>query len=563
MADPYWGNVVLLLHADGALTFFDDESLAGNPITATSGSFGLFAGGGKFSDGFGRTGTNAGSAGRIPHSADFIFDGAFTIELWVKLNATTGTRGVFSKFNSVSNQKSWSIYYSGGFGFGWSGDGSTQFNIGGTAKSSGVFYHVCVERNDDGKIRLYVDGVMEASQDDANSALAFFNNTGVETHVGIVDVINPNAQQNDVFDEVRVTKGIARYNDDAGFTPPSAPFDAEGTPPVRVTQAGFVAGLTTSDPAPVRVTQAGLIAGVQPATPAVRVTQAGFLVGVKNDTPGCFTRECDLWKITRTDGTAYRFTSHNRPFTFQGEVYTPCNGITATALQLSANVGETDNIDLSGLIYDGAVSAIDLWTGRFNDAEVEVWRVAWDGTGYNELIMSGRCGDLQIADLTYKFEVVSPGDRLTQRSVVETVTPTCRYVLGESRCGVNLASFTQTGTVTGVTTPNVRISAKRRIFTDTSRAEAAEYWQLGKLTWTSGKNNGLSVDVRSFSGGQFVLERALPYDIEIGDQYSVITGCDKSAATCHSKFTNKINFGGFEWLRGTDDLNRTPGEEVG
>lgn len=311
--------------------------------------------------------------------------------------------------------------------------------------------------------------------------------------------------------------------------------------------------------APSRVTQSIAYVGML-AEPPARVTQSIAYIGVKAEKPACLTTEADLWKITRADGTAYRFTSHNRALTVNGEVYTPCGGITSSALQLSAALGETDNIDLQGLVTTGAISAIDLWSGLFNGATVEISRVDWTdtATGYQEIILTGRTGALEIKDTSYRFEVVSAGQRLSQNAILQTVTPSCRYTLGDSRCGVNLASFTTTGSVTAVALPNLRTSATRRSFTDSSKVEAAEHWQFAKLTWTSGANTGITSDVRSFAGGVFVLDVAMPYDIALSDDYSIVRGCDKLPGTCHTVFSNKINFGGFEWVRGSDDLNKTP-----
>lgn len=327
----------------------------------------------------------------------------------------------------------------------------------------------------------------------------------------------------------------------------------------RVTQAGFEVG-SVADPL-IRITQAGFEVGFQQSSP-MRITQAGFEVGVRFDTPACLTREADLWKITRTDGVTFRFTSHNRAMSFRGETYTPCKGITASALQLSANIGDSDNIDLDGLVSAGAVSVVDLWARLFDDATVEIWRAAWDGSGYSELLFAGTCGALDLEDTTYRFEVVSAGQRLTQNAVLQSVTAACRYELGEARCGVNLAAFTVTGSVTAVAAPNLRTSARRRSFTDSARGEATNYWQFAKLTWTSGSNAGITCDVLAFGSGVFVLSRSMPYDIDAADAYSIIRGCDKLPATCNTVFSNKINFGGFEYLRGNDDLNKTPKDGV-
>lgn len=332
-------------------------------------------------------------------------------------------------------------------------------------------------------------------------------------------------------------------------------------PPSRVTQAGVLVGAILSPPS--RVTQFGALVGEKTTTPVTRVTQLGVLVGVQTDTPSCLTREADCWKITRADGVKLCFTSHDRDMTFKGDVYHTCGSLTASALQISAGMGDTDNVDLTGLVTSNYISATDLWAGVYADAEVEIWRVAWDGSGFARQVTAGRVGDLEMGDTTFKFEIVTASERLSQQAVLDIVTPACRYKLGDGRCGVNLTGFTSTGSVTDESLPNLRTMAQHRIFRDAFKVQAAEYWQLGKLTWTSGDNAGKTYDVRNFGSGQFVLEYPTQFPIKTGDAYTVVRGCAKDLTTCDTVFSNAINFGGFPFVRGTDDLQESPGAEIG
>ncbi len=120
------------------------------------------------------------------------------------------------------------------------------------------------------------------------------------------------------------------------------------------------------------------------------------------------------------------------------------------------------------------------------------------------------------------------------------------------------ATFRATGSVTALATPpDLSTENARRQFIDTGKTEASQYWQLGRLTWTTGQNAGQAHDIRSFDTGAFTLETPTRYPIQVGDSYSVVPGCDKSQATCISKFSNGVNFGGFPHLKGEDDLNKS------
>jgi Concanavalin A-like lectin/glucanases superfamily len=90
----------------------------------------------------------------------------------------------------------------------------------GAGMTTGVRYHVAVDKDATGKIRIYVDGVMYGSSTPANSA--FFSSTapltiGAQSSSGLVDM-------DGWLDDVRITKGVARYASDGGFTVPTSAF---------------------------------------------------------------------------------------------------------------------------------------------------------------------------------------------------------------------------------------------------------------------------------------------------------------------------------------------------
>ena len=49
----------------------------------------------------------------------------------------------------------------------------------------------------------------------------------------------------------------------------------------------------------------------------------------------------------------------------------------------------------------------------------------------------------------------------------------------------------------------------------------------------------------STTAGAMSLMAPLPFTIEIGDQITVIPGCNKTVPTCTNKFNNVLNYGGF------------------
>jgi hypothetical protein len=98
------------------------------------------------------------------------------------------------------------------------------------------------------------------------------------------------------------------------------------------------------------------------------------------------------------------------------------------------------------------------------------------------------------------------------------------------------------GSVTGV--------FNNATFEDISRVEDAGYFQYGTLTWLSGYNQGLSIEIRGFTlepSPTFSLLEAMPYPIEEDDQFQVTMGCARTRTACKS-------FGNFRNHRGFPDM---------
>jgi hypothetical protein len=80
------------------------------------------------------------------------------------------------------------------------------------------------------------------------------------------------------------------------------------------------------------------------------------------------------------------------------------------------------------------------------------------------------------------------------------------------------------------------------------------YFDNGVITFDSGLNSGLSMEVISYVPGQWVLALPMPYALAAGDAYTMKAGCDYSLATCKNRFDNVVNFRGFPYVPGIDKI---------
>jgi uncharacterized phage protein (TIGR02218 family) len=136
--------------------------------------------------------------------------------------------------------------------------------------------------------------------------------------------------------------------------------------------------------------------------------------------------------------------------------------------------------------------------------------------------------------------------KLNQQMPRMLLQPSCRWVLGDAGCTVDLQShpnnpLIQTGVVSSAST-------SLQIQSQTPLAQPDGYFTQGIITMTSGQNMGLSMSVKQYKGGVIVLTRPFLFTVTVGDQFRVTAGCDHTQGTCQQKFDNLINFGGMPFV---------------
>lgn len=267
------------------------------------------------------------------------------------------------------------------------------------------------------------------------------------------------------------------------------------------------------------------------------------------------TTTCTLWKMTRADGVVKGFTDHDQEVVFGGVTYKISSGYTRTALESSSELA-VDNMDLDGLFSVEGITADDVRAGLYDGAELLVSLVNWSDLSQGSVILRrGWLGEFTLTDGVFKTELRGLSQSLAQ-NVTQVTTPDCRADLGDSRCKVDLSTLGETGTVTAVSTA-------RRVFTATiSGARAAGFFDGGLLTWSTGANAGIKQEAKSVSGSTITLYLPAGEDIADGDTFAIRAGCDKSPASCQTRFSNIVNFRGEPFVPGMDIVSRTPNARV-
>lgn len=222
--DPYFSSTKLLLGfegSDGSTTITDESSAARGSATV--------AGAAQIDTAQFKYGAAAllldgtGDYISFPDSNDWDFGaGQFTVEAWARFSTgQTSDWCIASQWSSTGSNTAWALWWfstSVGFRFTDSG-GVTRDAFVSMTINADTWYHIAADRDGAGKVRLYQDGVYKGGTTNGQTIQASTN----ALRIGTVQDF-PTYDLGGWLDEVRITKGVARYASDSGFTVPSAAF---------------------------------------------------------------------------------------------------------------------------------------------------------------------------------------------------------------------------------------------------------------------------------------------------------------------------------------------------
>lgn len=258
--DAYYESVKLLLHCDGSdgSTTFTDSSLSAHTLSSSGNAHNevdqyKFGTASMQLDGSGDYVTSAASTDWDMGSGDF------TVECWYKMTTTPDVNGYALVSCGVStSNRPWGLQINGSNGVDFWVRSSTTYYMASSTNGVGIdtnWHHLAGVR-EGSTLRVFVDGVQQAT-----GTFSGTPQSGQHLIIGRFEW-NIASDFDGYLDDIRITKGVARYT--ADFTPPSAAFpnfagqiagtvlDDAGDPVARVVRAyrrdtGALVGNTTSD----------------------------------------------------------------------------------------------------------------------------------------------------------------------------------------------------------------------------------------------------------------------------------------------------------------------------
>src|SRR5581483_11124835 len=106
------------------------------------------------------------------------------------------------------------------------------------------------------------------------------------------------------------------------------------------------------------------------------------------------TTLCWCWKIVRRDGAVQGFTDHDEDVVFDGTAYAAASGFTASEVDSSLGLS-VDNLSVAGALSSDTLNEADLAAGRYDNAQIEIWRVNWMNPAQRVLMRKGTLGEVK------------------------------------------------------------------------------------------------------------------------------------------------------------------------
>lgn len=240
-----------------------------------------------------------------------------------------------------------------------------------------------------------------------------------------------------------------------------------------------------------------------------------------------------------TTSQVYYWTEADTNLTYNGQVYTAAvdqggqpllergairteRGLKSSTMDLTLYCGQSAKIL-------GVNAQLAAHNGAFDMAEVLITRVVMPTWGDCStlggcVLFDGVVASVEIGSTEVVLHVASWIQNLSIQMPRTLFLPQCANTFCDASCGLSLASVTQTGTVAaGSTTTSI----------NGLPSKAANYWQNGVITFTSGANTGVSMAISAYAaGGAATLVMPLPNAPSTGDAFSVYPGCAKTLGAC-------------------------------
>jgi len=258
-------------------------------------------------------------------------------------------------------------------------------------------------------------------------------------------------------------------------------------------------------------------------------------------------------KITRLDDVVLRIAEADEAITISSQTFVPLPGCEISAVRHLINGGVGSMEIRFAHSNAGTLDTFQLNTGFWDGARVQAWVVdrSLIGGTLGDPLFTGLIDTVVLDPIGASGSFDVRGLSVTSEAFIQTYSPMCRTDLFSVLCGLNAASFAQTGTVDSIFDRfNFSVAGL-------SSPPADGWFNQG----TFHAANGFNGVIASWLQSSLKITTYQPVAISRlteGVGLTLYPGCDKTGATCRDKFHNKLNFQGEDHFEGISSIVGMP-----
>lgn len=246
----------------------------------------------------------------------------------------------------------------------------------------------------------------------------------------------------------------------------------------------------------------------------------------------------EFYEIIQSLAVTYRIASGVRDVVYDGKTYTAAP---AARTEIAAPmIGDTDDgLTLALPLSHGLVQRYLAQVSPPRQITVTIYRM--QASGDVEQLRSALITSMAIDGHLAKFLIPSRMSRALSRPMPGiTVGLICPHILYDAQCQIDPTAFTVTTTVSLVDGRTVTVPTNA-LFGDENFAYLGDFKHVATgETQTIFAETPINID----GTVTFQLQSPIP-GMVIGDSVQIRAGCQHDVATCHDKFANMVNYGGF------------------
>lgn len=276
-------------------------------------------------------------------------------------------------------------------------------------------------------------------------------------------------------------------------------------------------------------------------------SSAGALAAFLNSATQVYM--ADLFAFTLSGGAVLRYTSADAAVTVNSATYglgpvikrgrtRLCVGISVDTLDLVLAADASVQVNGVPLLQFVALGGLDGARLTLERAFAAAPGSPWVGT---LPLFAGRVADVVASRYEARINVNSDAELLDVMVPRNVYQPGCSATLFDGVCGVSKSASAVSATATSTTDAAL-------VTFSTALAQAADFFALGWAVGLTGANAGVGRTIRAFASGAITTMQPWPSAVAIGDTFTVYPGCDKTQATCGSKFGNLARFRGAPYV---------------